>query len=194
MYEYFEGKLVEKTPTYAVVDCNGVAYTLNISLTTSAKLGTAAQCKLYSHLAVREDAHTLFGFFDKDEREMFRMLISVSGVGAATARMILSSLSPGEIVGAIAGGHVATFKAVKGIGEKSAQRIIVDLKNKVGKDTGTSVNFLTAHNKTREEALSALAALGFVRNVGEKALDRAIKADPTEKTVEQLIKEALKYL
>ena len=135
MYEYFEGKLVEKTPTYAVVDCSGIAYILNISLTTSAKLGTAKECKLFAYLAVREDAHTLFGFFDKDEREMFRMLISVSGVGAATARMILSSLSPAEIISAIAGGNVSTFKAVKGIGEKSAQRIIVDLKNKVGKDS-----------------------------------------------------------
>lgn len=151
-------------------------------------------CKLFAHLAIREDAHVLYGFHDREEREMFRLLISVSGVGAATARVILSSLSPGEIAGGIAAGNVALFKAVKGIGEKSAQRIIVDLKNKVGKSAGESVNFLVSHNKTREEALSALSALGFARNSAEKALDKAIKSDPAEKSVEQLIKESLKFL
>lgn len=194
MYEYFEGKLVEKTPTHAVVDCHGVAYQLNISLSTAARLGTAKECKLFAYLAVREDAQTLYGFFDKEEREMFRLLISVSGVGAATARMILSSLTPGEIAGGIAAGNVTLFRAVKGIGEKSAQRIIVDLKGKVGKIGAEPVNFLAAHNKTREEALSALAALGFARNTAEKALDKAIRSDPADKSVEQLIKEALKFL
>ncbi|MCC7301557.1 MAG: Holliday junction branch migration protein RuvA [Bacteroidia bacterium] len=193
MYEYFQGKLVEKTPTHCVVDCNGVAFHLNISLSTSAKLGISKECKLYAYLAVREDAHVLYGFFDTGERDMFRMLISVSGVGAATARMILSSLSPEEIAGGIAAGNVSLFKSVKGIGEKSAQRIIVDLKNKVGK-TGAPVNFLTAHNKTREEALSALTALGFTRAAGEKALEKVIKSDPSDRPAEQLIKEALKFL
>ncbi len=194
MYEYFEGKLVEKTPTYAVVDCNGVAYHINISLNTSSKLGAASSCKLYSHMAVREDAHVLYGFFDREEREIFRQLISVSGVGAATARMILSSLSAAEIITAISTANVGTFKSVKGIGEKSAQRIIVDLKNKIGKDVNSSPNFLVSHNKTKDEALSALIALGFAKQVAEKALDRTIKSDPADRSVEQLIKDALKLL
>lgn len=194
MYDFFEGKLVEKTPTYAVLNCNGVGYVLNISLNTSAKLGLAATCKLYAHMAVREDAHTLFGFFDKEEREIFRQLISVSGVGATTARMILSSLSPSEVVGAVATGSVSTFKSIKGIGEKSAQRIIVDLKGKVGKDAVLPDNFLQAHNKTKEEALSALVALGFAKAVAERAIDKVIKGDPSEKSVEQLIKDSLKNL
>ena len=194
MYEYFEGKLVEKTPTYAVVDCNGVAYHINISLNTSSKLGVTTTCKLFSHMAVREDAHVLYGFFEREEREIFRQLISVSGVGAATARMILSSLSVAEIITAISTANVGTFKGVKGIGEKSAQRIIVDLKNKIGKDVNSSPNFLVSHNKTKDEALSALIALGFAKQVAEKALDRTIKSDPADRSVEQLIKDALKLL
>jgi holliday junction DNA helicase RuvA len=194
MYEYLEGRLIEKTPTYAVVDCGGVGYHVFISLYTSEKLGNQKDCKLFTHLVVREDAHILFGFSDRTERAIFQQLISVSGVGASTARMILSHLNPEEVVSAISTGNVAALKGVKGIGEKSAQRIIVDLKGKLGSGSELPENFLVSNNKIMEEALRALVALGFNKTAGEKALDKAIKANPTEKTVEQLVKDALKFV
>jgi holliday junction DNA helicase RuvA len=194
MYEYLEGRLIEKTPTYAVVDCGVVGYHVFISLYTSEKLGNQKDCKLFTHLVVREDAHILFGFSDRTERAIFQQLISVSGVGASTARMILSHLNPEEVVSAISTGNVAALKGVKGIGEKSAQRIIVDLKGKLGSGSELPENFLVSNNKIMEEALRALVALGFNKTAGEKALDKAIKANPTEKTVEQLVKDALKFV
>jgi holliday junction DNA helicase RuvA len=194
MYEYLEGRLIEKTPTYAVVDCGGVGYHVFISLYTSEKLGNQKDCKLFTHLVVREDAHILFGFSNRTERAIFQQLISVSGVGASTARMILSHLNPEEVVSAISTGNVAALKGVKGIGEKSAQRIIVDLKGKLGSGSELPENFLVSNNKIMEEALRALVALGFNKTAGEKALDKAIKANPTEKTVEQLVKDALKFV
>lgn len=195
MYNHFEGKISVKTPTFAVIDCGGVGYQLNISLNTYSVLPDSGNCRLYAHLAVREDAMVLYGFANEEERELFRHLISVSGVGPGTARMILSSMGPNEITQAILSGDVAALRAIKGIGEKSAQRIIVDLKGKLGKDSGTGVisSFVT-DNKIREEALSALVMLGFARNMAEKAVDKSLKAEGNVLSVEHLIKLALKNL
>jgi Holliday junction DNA helicase RuvA len=195
MYNHFEGKLAVKTPTYAVLDCGGVGYQLNISLNTFSKIPDSGPCKLFAHLAVREDAFVLFGFADEEERELFRQLISVSGVGPGTARMILSSLGPGEIVQAILSGNVAALRSIKGIGEKSAQRIIIDLKGKVGNGSSASSSLVfTGDNKMREEALSALVMLGFAKNVAEKAIDKSLKSEGNALSVEHLIKLALKNL
>jgi len=195
MYNHFEGKISVKTPTYAVIDCAGVGYLLNISLHTFGKIPDSGTCRLLAHLAVREDAMVLYGFADDEERELFRQLISVSGVGAGTARMILSSMTPAEIVSAIHSGNVAALKAIKGIAEKSAQRIIIDLKGKFGKDqTINSLQFSVADNKLRDEALSALVALGFARNMAEKAIDKSLKSEGNVVSVEHLIKLALKNL
>jgi len=194
MYEYIIGKLAEKTPTYAVIDCNGVGYYLNISLTTYEQITNPDACKLYVHLAVREDAHTFYGFSTKGERETFRLLINVSGVGASTARMILSSLNTNEIVDAVMTNNVITFKNVKGIGEKTAQRIIIDLKGKIDKDNVSAELFSISHNTVRSEALTALTLLGFPRNISEKALDKVLKANEEDLSVEALIKLTLKAL
>ncbi len=195
MYNHFEGKLSLKTPTYAVIDCSGVGYQLNISLHTFSKIPDSGTCKLFAHLAVREDALVLFGFADEEERELFRQLISVSGVGPGTARMILSSMSPSEIVQAIHSGNVSALKSIKGIGEKSAQRIIIDLKGKfTSENTSISSPAFSADNKMREEALSALVMLGFAKNVAEKALDKALKSEGNAVSVEHLLKLALKNL
>ncbi|MDQ3108938.1 MAG: Holliday junction branch migration protein RuvA [Bacteroidota bacterium] len=195
MYNHFEGKLAVKTPTYAVLDCGGVGYQLNISLNTFSKIPDTGTCRLFAHLAVREDALVLFGFADEEERELFRQLISVSGVGAGTARMILSSLTPSEIVQAIHSGNVAALKSIKGIGEKSAQRIIIDLKGKFTTDNfGGAPLVFTGDNKMREEALSALVMLGFAKNVAEKAVDKALKSEGNALSVEHLLKLALKNL
>jgi holliday junction DNA helicase RuvA len=195
MYNHFEGKIAVKTPTYAVIDCAGVGYLLNISLNTYSKIPDSGNCKLLSHLAVREDAMVLYGFADDEEREVFRQLISVSGVGAGTARMILSSMTPAEVVSAIHSSNVSALKSIKGIGEKSAQRIIVDLKGKFGKDVSASpIQLSAAGNKQRDEALSALVALGFARNMAEKAIDKALKSEGNVVSVEHMIKLALKNL
>jgi Holliday junction DNA helicase RuvA len=194
MYAYFEGKLQEKTPTYAIIDCNGVAYMINISLHTFSKIKDEERCKLYTHLAVKEDAHTLYGFADKEERALFRHLISVSGVGANTARMMLSSLSPDEIFQAIISANVSLLQSIKGIGTKTAQRIILDLKDKLGKSGGDKEILFVEHNTKREEALSALILLGFNKNSVEKILDKILRAESSGITVEHLIKSALKSL
>jgi len=194
MYEYIIGKLVEKTPTYAVLDCNGIGYYLNISLTTFEKITNPEACKLYVHLAIREDAQTFYGFTSKGERETFRLLINVSGVGASTARMILSSLNTNEIVDAVMTNNVTTFKNVKGIGEKTAQRIIIDLKGKIDKDNISDELFSVSHNTVRSEALTALTLLGFPKNISEKALDKVLKTNEEDLSVESLIKLTLKAL
>ncbi len=194
MYEYFRGKLIEKTPTYAVIDCGGVGYLLNISLSTFSQISDPENCLLYAHLAVREDAHVLYGFATRSERETFRLLINVSGVGASTARMILSSLSSSEIAEAVMSNHVTTLKNVKGIGEKTAQRIIVDLKGKFDRDSISPELFAGLHNTVRVEALTALTLLGFPKNNAEKALDKVIKSDDKELSVEDMIKQTLKML
>ncbi|MCX6232895.1 MAG: Holliday junction branch migration protein RuvA [Bacteroidetes bacterium] len=194
MYSYFEGKLQEKTPTYAIIECNGVGYMINISLHTFTKIKDEERCKLYTHLAVKEDAHTLYGFADKEERTLFRHLISVSGVGANTARMMLSSLNPEEIFQAIVTSNVSILQSIKGIGTKTAQRIILDLKDKLGKLGGDKEILFVEHNTKREEALSALILLGFNKSSVEKILDKILRAESPAITVEHLIKSALKSL
>ncbi len=194
MYAYFEGNLIEKTPTYAVIDCNGVGYMINISLNTFSKIKDETKCRLYTHLTVKEDAHTLYGFFDDNERILFRQLISVSGIGPNTARMMLSSLSPDEIIQAILMGNVTLIQSIKGIGGKTAQRIILDLKDKMGKITFDKDIFSSSHNTKKEEALSALVMLGFNKAVAEKTLDKIIRLEEATATVEVLIKSALKVL
>ncbi|MEX1190256.1 MAG: Holliday junction branch migration protein RuvA [Bacteroidia bacterium] len=194
MFDYIKGKLVEKTPTYAVIDCSGVGYVLHISVNTFSQIPDSEQCLLYAHLAVREDAHILYGFVNKGEREAFRMLINVSGVGASTARMILSSLSTNEIAEAVMTNNVTTLKNVKGIGEKTAQRIIIDLKGKFDHDSISPDLFVGLHNTARSEALTALTLLGFAKNVSEKALEKVLKASNSDLSVEELIKLTLKTL
>ena len=195
MVNHIEGKLTEKTPTYAVVECNGLGYLLNISLSTYSKLGTSGNCKLYAQeMYVRDDLPKLFGFADIPERQLFRHLVSVSGVGGTSALMMLSALSALEIQQAILTGNVPVLKSIKGIGEKTAQRIIVDLKGKLGKSELSSDFMVVAHNNNREEALSALVNLGFAKNVTEKALDKVISSSSSELNVEDIIKAALKNL
>ena len=195
MITHLDGKLVEKTPTDIVVDCNGVGYSVSISLNTYSLLGNSERCKIYTHQVIREDAHVLFGFADKEERTVFRLLISVSGVGPNTARMILSSMSPNELRTAILEGNVAALKAVKGIGGKSAERIIVDLKDKIGKESGAETqNSLQSYNRNSEEALSALTALGFNKSSIQNVLKKVVEKEGSNLPVEEMIKLALKYL
>lgn len=190
MIEYLEGTLAEKTPTYAVMDVGGVGYYLHISLNTFSGLASGNKTKLYVHQVIREDAHLLFGFSSTDERTVFRNLISVNGVGPNTARMILSSLTHSEVLLAISQGNVGAFKKIKGIGEKTAQRILVDLAGKMGKSDSNS-GF--AGSPVRAEAMSALVILGFDKAAIEKTLDK-LMAENNNLTVEQLIKSALKNM
>lgn len=193
MIHHLKGRLVEKNPTNVVVECNGIGYTVHISLNTYSKLPESESVHLYTHLQVKEDSHTLYGFADKVEREVFRQLISVSGIGASTARTMLSSLEPRQIMEAIASEDVATIKGVKGIGTKTAQRVIIDLKDKIMKIFGIDEVSATQYNTNREEALSALETLGYTRKQSEKVIDRIVKQEP-DATVETLIKLSLKKL
>ena len=190
MISHINGKLVEKTPTYVVIDCNGVGYKLNISLQTYSAIQTE-NCKLLTHLAVKEDSHTLYGFYTSEERDLFRQLISVSGVGPSTARMILSTYSAEEIVNYIITADVAAIQNVKGIGGKTAQRIIIDLKDKVGKGKETSDLLFTQDNTIKEEALSALLALGLTKKVAYKKMEEVMKNHEGEITVEDLVRRSL---
>lgn len=193
MYEYLNGKLIEKNPAYVIIDCQGVGYFVNISLNTYSALPDKENCKLFIHFIVREDAQIMYGFVDDFERNVFRNLLNVSGVGASTARMILSALTANEVIDAIARGDVALLKSVKGIGLKSAQRIIVDLKGKLDMSDASSILSFT-HNSLKEEALSGLVVLGFSKQMAEKGIEKALKAHPELDRVEQLIKEVLKLM
>ena len=193
MIHHLKGKLVEKNPTNVVVDCNGVGYFVHISLNTFSNLKDEENIFLFTHLQVKEDSHTLFGFKEKSEREIFRLLISVSGIGASTARTMLSSLEPAQIRDAIASGDVATIQSIKGIGAKTAQRVILDLKDKIVKVFGIDEVFVEQNNTNKEEALSALETLGYARKQSEKVLNKLIKENE-DPTVETLIKLALKNL
>lgn len=193
MIHHIEGKVDLITPTFAVIDCGGVGYTINISLNTYTKISSKSNCRLLTHLAIKEDAHTLYGFAEEAERKLFRQLITVSGVGANTARLILSSLSPEEAQIAITSGSATTLEKVKGIGLKTAQRIILDLQGKIDLKDITDNSF-TSHNKIKEEALAALVMLGFIKNNAEKAITRALSGDLSDISVENVIKLALKYL
>jgi Holliday junction DNA helicase RuvA len=195
MYEYIEGEIAQLTPAQVVIDCNGVGYNVQVSLQTYSQLEGKNKARVFVHHVVREDAQLLYGFAEAYEREVFRHLIAVSGVGANTARMILSAMSPAEVRQAIAGEDVAALKAIKGIGAKSAQRIIVDLKDKItlmegeGHMAGTAGKGSPLH----EEALSALVMLGFARNAANKAVQKVLKEGPTQ-NLEELIKRSLKLL
>ena len=193
MITHIQGRLVELNPAYAVIECNGVGYMLNISLNTYSKLGESESCKLYSHLVVKEDSHTLYGFHNTLERKIFRLLISVSGVGASTARVILSSMMPEEIRDAIVSEDVVVIKSVKGIGAKTAQRIILDLKDKMFKAFDDIEITMKSGNRNREEALSALEVLGFPMKAVHKLVDKLLDKDP-HMEVEELVKQALKQL
>jgi Holliday junction DNA helicase RuvA len=193
MITHLRGKLVEKNPTYVIVECNGVGYFLNISLHTFSMLKDEENIQLYTHLLIKEDSHTLFGFVERSEREIFRLLISVSGVGSSIARTMLSSLSPAEVRDAIANAEVATIQAVKGIGAKTAQRVILDLKDKILKVYDMGEVSLPSNNTSKEEALSALEVLGFTRRQSEKVVDKVLSEDPSL-SVENTIKQALKNL
>lgn len=195
MITHLEGRLVEKTPTYIVIDCNGVGYWVNISLNTFSQLPDSERVKVYTYLQVKEDAHTLFGFFDKSERELFTLLISVSGVGAATARVMLSSLSPTQLRSAIINNEVRTIQSAKGIGAKTAQRIILDLREKVLKlSEDPSLPTLPQGQPHKEEALVALEVLGYPRKTAEGVVGKILSQSSEELSVEQLIKQALKQL
>jgi holliday junction DNA helicase RuvA len=203
MYEYIQGKLIEISPVHAVIDNGGTGFIMQITLNTFSAISGSETCKLFVHQVIREDAHVLFGFADQEERELFRLLISVSGVGPNTARLLLSSLNVEELKEAIVTGKVGVLKSVKGIGEKSAQRIIVDLKDKIDKGTTWPQKVEISHNTIREQSLSGLVVLGFPRKVAEKAIDEVIKesrqpgdagVEGGALSVERLIKEALKRL
>lgn len=194
MYEFIRGKLIEKYPTHVVIEAGGIGYVLHISLHTFSVLKEVEHCCLYTHFVVREDAQILYGFAETEERELFRQLISVSGVGPNTARMILSSASPVDVVNAIAQANVPFLQAIKGIGAKTAQRIIVDLKGKVLKELIPFEKVGSAHNTMKDEALSGLIILGFSKMMAEKALIKIIEREGADLPVEQLIRQALKIL
>ncbi|WP_420571789.1 Holliday junction branch migration protein RuvA [Kordia sp.] len=193
MITHIKGKLVEKNPTDVVIDCNGVGYFINISLTTYSQIPNQENIKLFTHLHVREDAQTLYGFFQKSERAVFRLLISVSGIGTSTARTMLSSLTSEQICEAIGSGDVPTIQGVKGIGAKTAQRVIIELKDKVLKLYDLEEVSMSPNNTNKEETLSALEVLGYTRKQSERILDKIIKEMP-DGSVEELIKMALKNL
>jgi|TARA_B110000444_G_C18851434_1_gene605971 Holliday junction DNA helicase RuvA len=193
MITQLKGRLVEKSPTELVIDCNGVGYLVNISLNTFSKLKDSENINLFTHLQVKEDSHTLFGFFEKTERNLFRKLISVSGIGASTARTMLSSLSPSEIQSAIISGNVSTIQSVKGIGLKTAQRVIIDLKDKVSLSTENNQFIGNINNTNQHEALSALEVLGYNKKQTSRVIETLINNSP-EMSVEELIKGALNKL
>lgn len=193
MIAHIQGKLVEKTPTEVVIDCNGVGYHIHISLHTYSLLPATDFVKLFTFLQVKEDSHSLFGFVEKSERELFKLLLSVSGIGASIARTMLSSLDPKQIIHAIGSGDVATIQSSKGIGGKTAQRVILDLKEKVLKIYDLDEISISSHNINREESLSALEVLGYQRKASEKIVDKIILDNPSA-TVEMIIKQALKNL
>ena len=194
MYAYIDGKLAFKCPTYVVIDAGGIGFQINISLNTYGAILDTERCKLYTWLHVKEDGHTLYGFYEEGERRLFLHLISVSGIGPNTGRMILSSITPSEIQTAIVQGDVPLIQRIKGIGPKSAQRMILELQDKLKKEGPDSLINMPSHNTAKEEALSALVMLGFAKNVAEKSLDTAIKTGSENLSVEQLIKIALKSL
>lgn len=193
MITHIQGKLVEKNPTHVVIECNGVGYMLNISLHTYSQISDNENLKLYSHLQVKEDSHTLYGFSSLAEREIFRLLISVSGIGSSIARTMLSSLTPKQVREGIATSDVALIQSIKGIGAKTAQRVILDLKDKILKIYDIDEVSVSKDNTNKDEALSALEVLGFVRKQAERVVDKIVVQQP-DANVETIIKQALKNL
>ena len=193
MITHIKGRLSEKSPTNVVIETNGIGYWVNISLTTFSQIPDQESIKLYTHLQIKEDSHSLYGFYTLKEREIFRLLISVSGVGTSTARTMLSSLNPEQIIDAISSNNVSIVQSVKGIGSKTAQRLIIELRDKVLKIYDIDEAFVNSNNTVREEALSALETLGYTRKQSDKVVAGILKTDP-EASVETIIKLALKKL
>lgn len=191
MITHLHGVLEEKTPASAVIDCGGIGYVLSISLNTYAQLPDKGTCRLFTHLAIREDAHVLFGFFNQAERELFKQLISVSGVGGNTALAVLSGLDPSGVKETIVSGNVSVLKSIKGVGPKTAERIIVDLRDKMGNVEVGELALGLPQNKQREEALTALVTLGFAKNSAGKAIDKVLKKHGADLGVEEIVKHAL---
>ncbi|WP_316832440.1 Holliday junction branch migration protein RuvA [Pedobacter aquatilis] len=194
MYAYIDGKLTFKNPAYVVVEAGGIGYHINISLNTYSNLADAERCKLYTWLHVKEDAHTLYGFADEGERRLFLHLISVSGIGPNTGRMILSSITPTEIQAAIVKADYPLIQRIKGLGAKTAQRLVLELQDKLKKEGVDSLISMPQHNTVKDEALSALVMLGFAKQTAEKTIDQILKVTERTLSVEQLIKQALKNL
>jgi Holliday junction DNA helicase RuvA len=194
MYAYIDGKLISKNAAFVVIETGGVGYHINISLNTYSKLGNEESCKLFTWLHVKEDAHTLYGFADEGERRLFLHLISIPGIGPNTGRMMLSSITPEEIQSAIISGNVSLIQRIKGIGPKSAQRVILELQDKLRKEGTDTLSTVPLNKTVKEEALSALVMLGFARNTAEKVLEQEINKNHEDLTVEKLIKSALKNL
>jgi len=194
MYAYIDGKLTYKNPAFVVVEAGGIGYHINISLNTYSALADAERCKLYTWLYVKEDAHTLYGFADEGERRLFLHLISVSGIGPNTGRMILSSITPEEIQTAIVKADLPLIQRIKGLGAKTAQRLVLELQDKLKKEGVDSLISMPQHNTVKDEALSALVMLGFAKQTAEKTIDQILKVTEGTLSVEQLIKQALKKL
>lgn len=194
MFAFLKGEFVHKLPAMVAVDVNGVGYEVQISLNTYSRIQSLERGVLFTHLHIQEDKHTLYGFFEPAEKEMFLQLLSVSGVGAATARMMLSSMKPDEIARAISQGNARLLESIKGIGKKSAERIILELRDKVSKiGSGSNISLLT-NNSLEQDALNALVSLGIARNTGEQAVKKVLTAEPNLDQVEIIIKKALKLL
>ena len=193
MISHLSGKLVSKSPTALVVECNGIGYEVNISLNTYSKIIDSEQIKIYTHLQVREDSHSIFGFFDELERSVFRLLISVSGIGANTARTMLSSMPPNKVIESIQSDNVVAIQSIKGIGAKTAQRVIIDLKDKILNLIDDKEFNVSPNNTQREEALSALSVLGYPIKQTQRIVDSLINAEP-DMPVERIIKNALNKL
>ena len=195
MYAYLRGDFSYKTASQVYVDINGVGYEVNITLNTYAAIETLSTGKLFTYLQIKEDAHTLYGFFEKEEKDMFILLISVSGVGAATARMMLSSLRPEEVEVAITTGNLRLIESVKGIGKKTAERLVLELKDKVGNKTGTSSQSWTKGvNSMEKDAINALVALGIVQKQADLSVKKILSSEPDIIKLEDLIKKALKAI
>jgi len=197
MITYIKGSIVEKNPAYVVIEtAGGVAYGIHISLATYSQLKETENVKLLTHYVIKEDAHQLFGFYTEEERGLFRLLITVNGIGVNTARLILSSLSTDELINAIATENVRVIQSVKGIGLKTAQRVIIDLKDKIAKSIPNNniEKIAIPYNNNRGEALFALVSLGFAKNSADSALEKIIRAEGTNLSIEELIKKALKVL
>lgn len=194
MIAYLSGKFSYKTPAVVYVDVHGVGYEVNISLNTFTQIQQLSEGKLFTYLQIKEDAHTLYGFFDAMEKEMFILLISVSGVGAATARMMLSSMKPAEISNAIMMKHTSILESVKGIGRKTAERLVLELKDKMSKISSSTPGIVSVGNTLEQDALNALVALGIARNVAEQAIKKIVISEPSINSLETLIKKALKAI
>lgn len=194
MINHLNGKLIEKHPTHLIVECGGVGYFVNISLNTFEKIPNRESIKIFIHLSIREDAHVLFGFAEESERVMFRQLISVSGIGPSTAVLILSALGPHQIKEALLNEEVSLLQTIKGIGGKTAQRMVVELKDKMEKDTKIQLSITGTQSGLKKEALAALQVLGFERKRIEKSIDRVIKTFPEDVKVETVIKQVLKAM